>query len=49
MSIGRPPLDRGGGWATIALPAKQQAKNARKRMNKLPGFDLVERARALRP
>jgi alkylation response protein AidB-like acyl-CoA dehydrogenase len=38
----------GGGWATIALRAKQN-KNARMRMNKSPGLDLVERARALQP
>ena len=42
-------LIRRGGWATIAFPANQKPKNARKRVNKLPSFDLVERARALQP
>jgi indole-3-acetate monooxygenase len=39
----------GGGWATIAPPRQTRFNNARKRMNKSPGLDLVERARALQP
>jgi alkylation response protein AidB-like acyl-CoA dehydrogenase len=39
----------GGGWVTIAPRAKQNFNSARKRMNKSPGLDLVERARALQP
>ena len=31
------------------IQAKKNRKAARKRMNKLPGFDLIERARALAP
>src|SRR5712672_4667171 len=44
-----PTLIAGGGWATIVLPPQSEKSNARKRMNRPPGFDLVERARALAP
>src|ERR1700722_2369917 len=45
-----PILIGGGRWTTIAAsPIRDSKKGARKRMNKLPGFGLVERARALAP
>jgi alkylation response protein AidB-like acyl-CoA dehydrogenase len=38
-----------GGWVTIAPAPKHKIQNARKRMNRAPGLDLVERAKALAP
>jgi alkylation response protein AidB-like acyl-CoA dehydrogenase len=43
-------LIAGGGWATIVVPLKsEKSKNCEESMGKPPGFELVERARALAP